>query len=42
MESISDGLLVGVVSFGTGCAETPGVYARVAFARDWIKKLTKV
>jgi hypothetical protein len=46
IESLSDGLLVGVVSGGKFCDQTdpdfPGVIAKVAFARDWIKKLTKV
>jgi secreted trypsin-like serine protease len=52
MERLSDGVLVGVVSFGIygdrtdpqKCAKTeyPQAFARVAFARDWIKNVTKI
>ena len=40
LKRVSDGVLIGIVSFGsTECADPtfPGVYSRVASARSWIK-----
>ncbi|KAG1702304.1 hypothetical protein DVH05_010094 [Phytophthora capsici] len=35
----ANGILVGIVSFGWECGETPGVYVRVASYRDFIKSV---
>jgi trypsin len=44
LQRIGDGKLIGVVSFGLGCAkkEYPGIYAKVSSARAWIKSVAKV
>lgn len=44
MKRQSDGVLIGVVSFGMDCADQifPGVYARVASVRPWIKTVSGV
>lgn len=44
LQSDVTGKLVGVVSFGQGCAksEYPGVYLKVSSVRDWIKKIANI
>lgn len=44
LQRISDGALVGVVSFGLGCAKADfaGVYAKVSSVRSWIKSVSNV
>lgn len=44
LQSRVNGKLIGVVSFGLGCAKIShsGVYARVDSVRDWIRLCTGV
>lgn len=44
MKRQSDGVLIGLVSFGMDCADVtyPGVYARVSSVRPWIKSVSGV
>lgn len=44
LQRLDDGVLIGVVSFGVGCAKAdfPGIYARVSSVRKWIREVARV
>jgi trypsin len=44
LQRLADGKLIGIVSFGMGCAkkEYPGIYAKVSSVRGWIRTVAKV
>lgn len=44
LQRLKDGKLIGIVSFGSGCAkaEFAGIYSRVSSMRAWIKEVSGV
>jgi trypsin len=44
MKRVKDNVLIGLVSFGLGCAlpNYPGIYAKVSSVRPWIKNITNI
>lgn len=44
LQRLGDGKLIGIVSFGIGCAQAKhaGIYAKVSSVRGWIKETAKV
>lgn len=44
MKRVSDGVLIGITSFGEDCAKAgfPGVYAKISAVRDWIREIASV
>lgn len=44
MKRLSDGLLIGIVSWGDECKTTnhPGVYTKIASFRGWIRNVTGI